>query len=129
MMAFVPRFREILRRVSPETMASPMKRVEAFREPLLVVFLCGDLRSFVAQRRVMALFCGSLAEALIDFNLLKWCLRFFIHALTLLNLLPNCLRNLHSLCLKWFFGLNDGVLTSARGHIEAVVLLPSWLFL
>ena len=118
MMVSVPRSGEILRRVSPETMVSPTKRVETFCEPLLAAFLCGNQLLFVACQRMMAPFCGGSAEALIDFNLLKWRLRFFIHALTLLNLLPNCLRNLRCLCLNLFFGLHDGVLTlaSQRSH-------------
>ena len=94
-------------------MVGPMKRVETFCELLLVAFLHGNLLFFAAQWRMMALFCGSSAFALIDFNLLKWRLRFFIHALTLSNLLPNCLHDLRSLCPQWFFGLHDGVLTLA----------------
>ena len=70
MTVFVLRSGEIPRRVSPGTMASPTKRVEMFCEPFLVAFSCGDSLWFVAQRRMMALFCGSSAFALIDFNLL-----------------------------------------------------------
>ena len=88
MMVFVPRSREILRRVSPETMASPTKRAEMFCEPLLAAFLCGCLLSFAAWQCVMAPLRGGSALALIVFNLLKWRLRFFIHASMLSNLLP-----------------------------------------
>ena len=116
MMVLVPRSREIPRRVSPKTMVSPTKSAEAFCVSLLLFIWHGN--SLLSFDGAIVPSCGSSAFALIDFNLLKWRLRFFIHASTLLNLLPNCLRDLHGVCPEWFFGFRDGFLTLAnqRSH-------------
>ena len=119
MIVSVPRSGEILRRVSPATLVSPTKRVETFCELLVAAFLHGNSLLFAVQWHMMAPSSGSSAFVLIDFNLLEWRLRFFIDVLTLLNLLSKCLRNLRGRCQKWlFFGLHDGILTSAsqRSH-------------
>ena len=114
MMVSVPRSGEILRRVSPETMVGPTRRVETFRE-LLFGVSAGNFHSPWQSGSTSVSLRGSsvFAFALIDFNLLKQCLHFFIHASTLLNLLPNCLHNLRGCCPKWFFGSHDRVLTLA----------------
>ena len=117
MTVFVPRSEEIPRRVSPDAMVIPTRMVEVFCTLLLAALWFGNSLSLLSSKVVP--FGGGSAFALIDFNLLKWRLRFFIHASTLLkNLLPNCLHDLCSLCPKWFFGLHDGILTlaSQRSH-------------
>ena len=71
MTVLVLRSREIWRRVSPETMVSPTKRVETFCELLLAAFLHGNSLFLVAQWHMIPLFSGSSAFALVDFTLLK----------------------------------------------------------
>ena len=117
MTVFVPRSREIPRSVRPKTMVSLSKRVEMFCEPLFGAFLCGNSLFSAAWWHAIALFSGGSAFVLVDFDLLKWHLRFFIHVSTLLNLLPNCLCNLRSCCLKWFFCLHNRVLTLASQRL------------
>ena len=117
MMVLVLRSREIPGRVSPKTMVSPTKRVEMSCEPLFAVF-SGNLLLLQQPSGTSLSSCGCSAFASIDFSLLKRRLHFFIHASTLLNLLPNCLCNLRRHCPKWFFGLHCRVLilVSQRSH-------------
>ena len=113
MIAFVLRSEETLSRgVSPKMTVNPAWREETLDELLLPVLVLVCLAHAST---------GSSAVVLIWFNWLKQRLRFLNHESTLLNLLPNCLRNLRGCCPKWFFGSHGRVLALVSQRLNCGV--------